>query len=62
MGWIYGLENFVRDLEFMISGRIGWWWKVSWKIITPVILTVKFRCFLAVCVIVDSCSSYSSPR
>lgn len=43
VGWTYGLNNFVKDLEFMISHKIHWWWKVSWKVTTPIILTVNTK-------------------
>lgn len=45
IGWIYGLGNFVRDLEFMIADKIHWWWKISWKVTTPIILAVNSNNF-----------------
>lgn len=38
VGWTYGVDNFVRDLEFMTSDKINWWWKISWKIVIPILL------------------------
>jgi hypothetical protein len=26
--WIYGLQNFADDLEFMLKSKISWNWKV----------------------------------
>ena len=26
--WIYGLQNFADDLEFMLKTKINWYWKV----------------------------------
>ncbi|KAK7098482.1 sodium- and chloride-dependent glycine transporter 1-like isoform X2 [Littorina saxatilis] len=41
VGWIYGADNFIRDIEMMI-GRKGTHWKrfftVFWKFITPAVL------------------------
>lgn len=63
VGWTYGLDNFVRDLEFMVSIKIHWWWKISWKIITPLILVVmknfKIKFF---CVLACSCCSLFLPH
>ncbi|XP_058453847.1 sodium- and chloride-dependent glycine transporter 2 isoform X2 [Malaya genurostris] len=41
VAWIYGVREFVRDIEFMIGKRIEYYWVVSWKYITPLILTVE---------------------
>lgn len=38
IGWIYGIENFIRDIEFMISNKIHIIWRLCWKYITPSIL------------------------
>lgn len=43
VGWTYGVDNFTRDIEFMTGGKVHWWWKLCWKIITPIILTVSFK-------------------
>lgn len=40
VGWIYGVQNFVRDIEFMIGHRVGCCWIICWKYITPTILLV----------------------
>jgi SNF family Na+-dependent transporter len=45
IGWTYGINNFVRDLEFMIQTKIHWWWILSWKIFNPVILAVCIKSF-----------------
>lgn len=33
--WIYGLENFSWDVEFMLKRRISCFWRISWAIIMP---------------------------
>ncbi|KAJ8673949.1 hypothetical protein QAD02_005211 [Eretmocerus hayati] len=42
VGWTYGCENFVRDVEFMINEKLHWWWPLCWKYITPTILSFIF--------------------
>ncbi|XP_058803162.1 sodium- and chloride-dependent glycine transporter 1-like isoform X1 [Phymastichus coffea] len=42
VGWTYGCENFVRDVEFMIGEKLHWWWPFCWKYMTPVILSFIF--------------------
>lgn len=43
VGWAYGVDNFVRDIEFMIGHKLERWWTISWKYVTPGILTVRGR-------------------
>lgn len=40
VGWIYGVKNFIRDIEFMIGARVEHWWLICWKYTTPIILSV----------------------
>lgn len=40
VGWIYGVNNFIRDIEFMIGNTVPKWWLICWKYITPTILSV----------------------
>ncbi|XP_051173790.1 sodium- and chloride-dependent glycine transporter 1-like [Leptopilina boulardi] len=42
VGWTYGCENFVRDVEFMIGEKLHFWWPLCWKYITPSILSFIF--------------------
>ncbi|KAH0567169.1 sodium- and chloride-dependent glycine transporter 1-like [Cotesia glomerata] len=42
VGWIYGCDNFVRDLEFMLGKKIHPWWPFAWKYVTPIILSFIF--------------------
>lgn len=39
--WIYGTENFARDIEQMIGKRPGLFWRICWKYISPVFLLVR---------------------
>lgn len=38
--WIYGLSNFVNDLEFMLRSRPSFYWRLCWAIITPALMIV----------------------
>lgn len=40
--WIYGLENFCDDVEFMLNRRPGIYWRVCWGFVTPVFMLVIF--------------------
>ncbi|XP_077487301.1 sodium-dependent nutrient amino acid transporter 1-like [Amblyomma americanum] len=40
--WIYGIRNVVRDFEYMLNGKISWYWKITWGFITPVSLIAIF--------------------
>ncbi|XP_055540272.1 sodium- and chloride-dependent glycine transporter 1 isoform X2 [Wyeomyia smithii] len=42
IAWIYGVHRYVRDVEYMIGKRLERYWIVSWKFVTPVILTFIF--------------------
>lgn len=40
--WIYGLEHLCNDVQFMIGQRPGWYWRVCWLIITPILMIFVF--------------------
>uniref|UniRef100_A0A182RRM3 Transporter n=1 Tax=Anopheles funestus TaxID=62324 RepID=A0A182RRM3_ANOFN len=42
VGWVYGCDKFVRDVEFMIDRKVERFWIISWKFITPIVLTFIF--------------------
>lgn len=44
--WIYGTDNFARDIEKMIGKRPGLFWRICWKYISPVFLLIIFVCSL----------------
>lgn len=39
--YIYGMDNFLTDVEFMLGKRPNLFWKISWKFITPLVLIVR---------------------
>lgn len=38
--WIYGLFNFLNDIEFMSGKRPGWYWRLCWIFVTPGLMIV----------------------
>jgi len=40
IAWVYGLYNWIADIEFMLNIKIGWYWKICWGFIIPVFLTI----------------------
>ncbi|KAJ6637659.1 Sodium-dependent nutrient amino acid transporter 1 [Pseudolycoriella hygida] len=40
--WIYGLENYCWDLEFMTGRNPSVYWRACWAFITPVLMAVIF--------------------
>lgn len=40
--WLYGTDNFVRDIEKMIGHKPGLFWRMCWKYISPVFLLTIF--------------------
>uniref|UniRef100_T1JCL7 Transporter n=1 Tax=Strigamia maritima TaxID=126957 RepID=T1JCL7_STRMM len=38
--WIYGMQKFAADISFMLGFKIGTYWKVTWAVFCPIILTV----------------------
>lgn len=38
--WVYGLENFLDDVEFMLKRRPTVYWRVCWGLVTPLLLAV----------------------
>ena len=45
MAWIYGVDQFLEDLRFMLGyypyPRVYWRW--AWKVVAPTIVVVKIR-------------------
>ncbi|XP_011346370.1 sodium-dependent nutrient amino acid transporter 1-like isoform X1 [Ooceraea biroi] len=40
--WVYGLENFMDDLIFMLDRKPSIYWRICWFIVTPLILITIF--------------------
>lgn len=39
--WVYGTDNFSRDIEKMLGHRPGIFWRICWKYISPFFLLVS---------------------
>ncbi|CAG7719292.1 unnamed protein product [Allacma fusca] len=35
VAWIYGADKFLKDLEFMLGKKLGWYWKFCWCYFIP---------------------------
>ncbi|XP_055915233.1 sodium-dependent nutrient amino acid transporter 1-like [Eupeodes corollae] len=40
--WIYGLQNFCDDVEFMTNRKVTLYWRLCWTIITPGFMLIIF--------------------
>ncbi|XP_047480647.1 sodium-dependent nutrient amino acid transporter 1-like isoform X2 [Penaeus chinensis] len=40
--WVYGINNFCRDVEFMLNRKTGIYWKFCWAFLIPVLLAFIF--------------------
>lgn len=40
--WVYGLNRFIDDIEFMLGIRLSVYWKTSWAYLVPVTLISIF--------------------
>lgn len=40
--WVYGVNRFCRDIEFMLNRKTGYYWKFCWAILIPLVLIVVF--------------------
>ncbi|KAG5879010.1 hypothetical protein JTB14_037004 [Gonioctena quinquepunctata] len=45
--WLYGIDNFCMDLEFITKKKVGIYWRFSWGIMTPLLLSIIFIYFVA---------------
>ncbi|CAG7837046.1 unnamed protein product [Allacma fusca] len=39
IAWLYGVNNIMKDLEFMLGMKLGWYWRICWAFTIPVGLT-----------------------
>lgn len=37
-GWIYGVRRICLDIEFMLGIKTGWYWRICWAIVTPLLM------------------------
>lgn len=36
--WVYGLNRLISDIKFMLGKDIGWYWKITWVVTSPIVL------------------------
>lgn len=46
VSWVYGANRFYDDIEYMLRVRPGWYWKLTWRFVSPLIVLVIFVCSL----------------
>jgi len=46
LSYVYGLNNFCNDIEFMIGRKTGIYWRVCWGIILPIGLLANLLYYL----------------
>lgn len=42
IAWIYGLENFCEDVEFMTDRKVTVYWRLCWAFFTPMLMLIIF--------------------
>ncbi|EFN62067.1 Uncharacterized sodium-dependent transporter CG3252 [Camponotus floridanus] len=50
--WVYGLSNFLDDMEFMLGKRPNFYWRMCWLLITPLLMIV---------ILIYTCATYEPP-
>ncbi|XP_076679950.1 sodium-dependent nutrient amino acid transporter 1 [Andrena cerasifolii] len=40
--WLYGIQNFLDDLEFMLDRKTSSYWRICWFLVVPLILIIIF--------------------
>ncbi|XP_050448009.1 sodium-dependent nutrient amino acid transporter 1-like isoform X2 [Cataglyphis hispanica] len=46
ISWVYGVDNFMDDIEFMIGRRPSFYWRYCWCYLTPLLLFIILIYFL----------------
>ncbi|CRL07421.1 CLUMA_CG020394, isoform A [Clunio marinus] len=47
VSWIYGVDRFCGDIEFMLKRKTGLYWRICWAFITPFMMIGIFLYFIA---------------
>ncbi|XP_015590860.1 sodium-dependent nutrient amino acid transporter 1 isoform X2 [Cephus cinctus] len=47
ISWVYGINNFMDDIEFMVGNRPSIYWRFCWSFLTPLMLFTILIYFLA---------------
>ena len=46
VSWIYGVDRFCKDIEFMLGRKTGAYWRICWGIVTPFMMIGILTYFL----------------
>lgn len=38
IGWIYGVDRFCSDIEFMLNIKTGWYYRICWAVVSPIFM------------------------
>ena len=38
--YIYGVDRICKDIEFMLDRKMGYYWKICWRYVTPGLMTI----------------------
>uniref|UniRef100_A0A3P8VLK2 Transporter n=1 Tax=Cynoglossus semilaevis TaxID=244447 RepID=A0A3P8VLK2_CYNSE len=44
--YIYGMKRFEKDMEDMVGHRPNWYWKIMWKVVSPLLLLVVITFYI----------------
>ncbi|CAN8001959.1 unnamed protein product, partial [Ixodes hexagonus] len=42
LAYVYGYGNFSDDVFFMLDKRLGWYWRITWTVTSPLVLFIIF--------------------
>ncbi|XP_064555003.1 sodium-dependent nutrient amino acid transporter 1 [Drosophila montana] len=56
--WIYGLQNFCDDIEFMSNKKVSLYWRICWSFFTPVMMIVIFIYSMVTISPIKYCDTY----
>ncbi|NIG59074.1 sodium-dependent neutral amino acid transporter B(0)AT1 [Pontoporia blainvillei] len=48
--YVYGIDRFNRDIEFMIGHKPNIFWQVTWRVVSPLLMLTVFLFFLMISV------------
>ncbi|CAH1777693.1 unnamed protein product [Owenia fusiformis] len=60
VAWIYGMNQFSRDIELMIGFKPCLWWKMCWRFLTPGLVLFIF-CFIIITHVPVTYGDYTYP-
>lgn len=46
VAWVYGLDNFCKDIEFMLGRKVGIYWRTCWGFVIPIGLCANLVYYL----------------